>query len=122
MHAGGRRNSRYLSDAKLAGLTEAERRKIVDLAAHDPTTGDRIEGAGGARKLRVAGRGHGKSGGYRVITYFGGGDIPVFLLAVFGKGDKVNLSKAERNELKKELRGLADDYRANIAIRSKQKR
>lgn len=112
----------YLADAKSAGLTEAERKHIIDLVANNPTLGDRIEGTGGARKLRFAGRGHGKSGGYRVITYFGGGDIPVFLLAVFAKGDKVNLSQAERNELKQELAGLAADYRAFTANQAKPRR
>lgn len=112
----------YLADAKVAGLTEAERRAIVDAVADNPLAGDQIEGTGGARKIRFAGRGKGKSGGYRVITYFGGGDIPVFLLAVFAKGDKVNLSKAERNELKKELAGLAEDYRAGLKRRSRRSR
>ena len=45
------------------------------------------------------------------MTFFGGEDIPVFLLGIFGKGDKANLSQAERNELRKELTGLAADYR-----------
>lgn len=112
----------YLADAKAAGLSEAERRTIVDLVADNPTAGDQIEGTGGARKLRMAGRGKGKSGGYRVITYYGGGDIPVFLLAVFAKGDKVNLSQAERNELKKELAGLAADYRVGTKRRSRRSR
>lgn len=112
----------YLADAKVAGLSEAERRTVIDLVADNPTSGDQIEGTGGARKLRMAGRGKGKSGGYRVITYYGGGDIPVFLLAVFAKGDKVNLSQAERNALKKELAGLAADYRASTKGRSRRSR
>ncbi len=101
----------YLADAKAAGLAEDERAHIVELLSKDPTAGDPIVGTGGARKIRIAGRGKGKSGGDRVITFFGGDDIPVFLLAVFSKGDKVNLTKAERNELKDELAGLAKDYR-----------
>ena len=32
------------------------------------------------------------------------------LLNVFAKGDKIDLTKAERKELRKELLGLADDY------------
>lgn len=75
--------------------------------------GDLMAGTGGARKFRWAGRGKGKSGGYRIITYFGGDDIPVFLLTVFSKGEKANLSKADRNALKDELADLADDYRRN---------
>lgn len=101
----------YLADAKAAGLTDAERTHIVELVSKNPTSGELIVGTGGARKIRVAGRGKGKSGGYRAIAFFGGEDIPVFLLAVFSKGDKVNLTDAERNELKDELAGLAKDYR-----------
>ncbi len=75
-----------------------------------------IKGTGGARKVRFGGRGKGKSGGYRVIAYYGGDDIPVFLLNVFAKGDKVDLSKSELNELRKELEGLAEDYRRGVRI------
>lgn len=34
-----------------------------------------------------------------MITYYAGDDVPVFLLTVFGKGEKDNLTKAERNAL-----------------------
>jgi hypothetical protein len=40
-----------------------------------------------------------KSSGYRVITYYGGENIPVFLLTAFGKSEKENLSKSEQNAL-----------------------
>jgi len=73
-----------------------------------------MPGTGGARKVRFAGRGKGKSGGYRVVTYFGGSDLPVFLLAVISKGERADLSQAERNELRAELSGLAADYRAGV--------
>jgi hypothetical protein len=101
----------YLSDARAAGLSESERRAIVDYLAADPSAGDMIVGSGGARKARVAAPGRGKSGGYRVITYYGGGGLPVFLLNIFKKGDRINLSKAEINELRVELSYLARDYR-----------
>lgn len=112
----------YLADAKAAGLTDAERADIVEMLSKTPTAGDPIVGTGGARKIRVAGRGKGKSGGYRVITFYGGDDIPIFLLAVFSKGDKVNLTKAERNELRTELAGLADDYRKGLKKLAKSRK
>ena len=87
---------------------------IVNALAEDPLAGSTIVGTGGARKLRHAGRGGGKSGGYRTIHYFGGDDVPVFLLAVYGKGAKANLTKAERNQLTKLLPKSADAYRANV--------
>lgn len=101
----------YLSDAKKARVTDHQRDTIVDAIATNPRIGDLIQGTGGARKARFAGRGKGKSGGYRVVTYFGGDDIPVFLLALFGKGDKIDLTDTEKIELKRELAGLARDYR-----------
>jgi hypothetical protein len=104
----------YLDDADDAGLTVEERSKIIAVLAADPLAGVIIPGTGGARKIRFAGRGKGKSGGYRIITFFGGEDVPLFLLNVFAKGDKVDLSAAERNQLRMELAGLADDYRRGV--------
>ncbi len=69
------------------------------MIASNPEAGNEIAGTGGARKVRVAGRGKGKSGGYRVITFYSGKDVPVFLMAVYSKGGKATLTKAERNEL-----------------------
>ena len=85
----------YLRRAKGAGMTEAEMASAIDQIAADPASGDVIQGSGGCRKVRVAGRGKGKSGGYRVVTLFGGGEIPVFLLSVISKGDRGNFSDAE---------------------------
>jgi hypothetical protein len=51
-----------------------------------------------------------------VITFYTGEDVPVFLLNVFAKGDKVELSQAERNELRQELGGLAEDYRQGVRL------
>jgi hypothetical protein len=104
----------YLADAKAAGLTETERAAVVEMVAKYPDAGDEIGGTGGARKVRVAGRGKGKSGGYRVITFYSGSDVPVFLLAVYSKGEKANLSKSERNELKGILADIVREYRKRV--------
>ena len=103
-----------MKDADDAGITEEERLAIVNLIAADPRQGDLMSGTGGVRKLRVAGRGKGKSGGYRIVSYFAAVDVPVLLLALINKGERANLSRSERNELKRELQGFADDYRASV--------
>ena len=95
-------------------MSREEIEAVVVRLGKNPQAGDRIEGTGGARKVRFAGRGRGKSGGYRIISYFGGDDVPIFLLNVFAKGEKVNLSKAERNELKRILADIADIYRKGV--------
>ena len=89
----------FLAAAKDAGMDEEERETLISTIAANPTGGDMMQGTGGCRKLRYRKPGTGKSGGYRVVTWFGGDDIPVFLLTVFGKNERANLSKAERNAL-----------------------
>ncbi len=116
MHAVIETNA-YLRDAKVAGISDDERADIVSEIAKNPKIGDIMEGTGGVRKFRLAGRGHGKSGGYRIVSYFGGEDVPVFVLGALSKGEKSNLSKATRNELKGVVATIADDYRA--AMRAK---
>ncbi len=91
-------------------FTDAERVALVDRLSANPTMGDVMEGTGGARKLRWGAKGKGKSGGARVITFYSGPSLPVFLLAVFAKGEKANLSKAERNELREVLGDLVRAY------------
>ncbi|WP_286018925.1 type II toxin-antitoxin system RelE/ParE family toxin [Candidatus Venteria ishoeyi] len=55
----------------------------------------------------------GKSGGIRVIYYFHNETIPLFLLSVFGKNEKANLSKSERNVLAKFTERLIKNYGAS---------
>jgi len=53
------------------------------------------------RKLGWGRAGRGKSGGVRVIYYYHDESMPLYLLAIFAKNDKANLSKAECNDLAK---------------------
>lgn len=101
----------YLRRAKQCGISDEEREEIVDFIAENPVAGDEISGTGGARKVRFARQGKGKSGGYRVITFFSGQDIPVFLITVFAKNEKTNISKAERNTLRKALGEMVKLYK-----------
>jgi hypothetical protein len=98
----------YLKAADDAGMDEEERVAVVNLIAENPGAGAVMPGCGGARKLRMRKPGTGKSSGYRVISYYAGDDIPVFLLTVFGKGEKDNLTKAERNALAELTKRLKD--------------
>ena len=72
-----------------------------------------MQGTGGIRKLRWAAGGRGKSGGVRVIYYFHNKSLPLFLLTLFGKNEKVNLSKSEYNELTKLTNLLVKNYGEN---------
>lgn len=72
----------------------------------------RAKEGGGIRKVRFALRGRGKSGGVRVIYYYHGRNVPIFLLTLFAKNEKANLSKAERNALAAVARRIANAYGA----------
>ena len=100
----------FLGDARSLGLPDAERLAIVTWVAANPAAGDVIEGTGGARKVRFTGKGKGKSGGYRVITFFTGTDIPVFLLNIFAKNEKTDLTPQERRVLKTVLGNMVKAY------------
>ena len=80
-------------------LSNSERQSIINYLAVHPSAGDIMQGTGGIRKLRWSAQGKGKSGGVRIIYYHHNRSIPLYLLTLFGKGEKTNLTKAERNDL-----------------------
>lgn len=102
----------FIKCAKKLGLSDEEREAIVDLIASNPDAGDEISGTGGMRKLRIAGKSKGKSGGYRAITFFRGEDIPVFLVTMYGKSQKDNITDAEKNVMKSLASAIVDIYRS----------
>jgi len=81
-------------------LSASERQDVVTTVAEEPECGVILRGTGGVRKVRMAREGGGKSGGFRVVYFFHDLEMPVYLLTVFAKNRKANLSKAERNALR----------------------
>lgn len=113
MHAVAQLHS-FAKAAKESGMTEDEVDDLITLLAENPAAGDEIQGTGGCRKLRIAGRGKGKSGGYRIVTFFTGDTMPVFLITVFAKGERINLSQAERNALRQITKTIVTEYSGKV--------
>ncbi len=67
----------------------------------DPELGDLMAGCAGARKARVGDKAsaRGKSGAFRYVYVYIQIAETIYLIHFFGKNEKANLSKAERNEL-----------------------
>ncbi len=76
--------------------------------AGQPERGGPMSGCGGVRKVRLAARGKGKSGGARVIYLYLKNRHLIYLLYVFTKGDADNLSA----EGKKAMRELAEQIKS----------
>jgi hypothetical protein len=53
----------------------------------------------------------GKSGGVRIIYYYHDRLMPLYLLTLFAKNDKANLTRAERNELARLVDALVDIWK-----------
>ena len=89
-------------------MPDADRAAIVDYIAANPEAG--VSLGGGLRKVRVAREGGGKHGGYRTLFVFGGVDVPLFLVGVFAKNEKGNLSKSEQAHLVQLAKTLLANY------------
>ncbi len=94
-------------------LSATERQDIISYLADHPRAGDLMEGTGGVRKLRWGRGGKGKSGGVRVVYYFHSERMPVYLLTLFAKGDKANLTDAECNALSGLVQLLVSIWKRN---------
>jgi hypothetical protein len=92
-------------------LSEHARTAIVEYLAAHPKAGVIMQGTGGIRKFRWAREGMGKSGGVRVIYYYHNEHMPLYLLTMFGKGERDNLTKAEQNALRRLVRTLIETRR-----------
>lgn len=93
-------------------LTSLELRLVQREIAIDPLRGDVIQGAGGARKLRVAlpSKGKGKRGGARVVYYYQDSRGRVYLIDVYTKSRQGDLSEAQKQQLYQLIKtGLAGE-------------
>ena len=76
-------------------LSDDEYRGLQNELVQDPARGDLIKGGGGIRKLRYAVQGRGKSGGVRVIYYWAKSRDQIYLLVIYPKSKKDDLTDKE---------------------------
>ena len=100
----------FQRSAEHAGMSDKEIVQLIDYLAANPDAGDEIRGTGGCRKVRVSGRGKGKSDGYRVITFFSGPGIPLFLFYAYSKSDRDDLDGKQRNALRTVTKEIVETY------------
>ena len=83
---------------------------FITFIAHYPEAGDVIPCSGGVRKIRWVRRGTGKRGGVRVIYYFHNETMPLFLLTVYAKSRRADLTKSELQTIHRLVTQLKAQY------------
>ena len=86
---------------KEIGFSDRELKALQEELTINPNKGDLIQGTGGLRKIRVAFEGRGKSSSARVCYVDFAVYEKIYLITAYTKNEKDNLSKEERNNIKK---------------------
>jgi hypothetical protein len=79
----------------------AEREAFVNFIAGDPEAGDLIPETGGVRKVRWTRGGTGKRGGTRVIYFYHDAQRPLYLLMVYAKARREDLTADEKRQVRR---------------------
>jgi hypothetical protein len=87
-------------------LSPAERATAELEIALAPEAWPVVAGTGGARKARVARGGRGKSGGARVIYFAWTTRGVLFLINIYAKSEKENLTDADKKEIRRTVAAL----------------
>lgn len=98
---------------KEIGLGEEDLLALQIMLLKDPQSGPVMEGTGGIRKVRFPLEHRGKSGSVRVCyTDFEEYEV-IYLITAFTKDDQSNLTKEEKNVLKKLVQELKKEAAKN---------
>lgn len=90
------------------GLDDGDLTILQNTLLIDPEAGEVIPGTGGARKVRVSAKDHGKRGGARVIYV----DLVVleeiYLLAAYAKNVQTDMTEDEKKIIRNLIRALKE--------------
>ena len=82
-------------------LTDEVYRELQNILVAYPESGKLIQGSGGLRKIRWGTASTGKRGGVRAIYYFANSKNQIFMLMVYAKNERNDLTKEQLSLLKK---------------------
>lgn len=96
------------------GFNDDDLRRLELQILSDPQIGAVMRGTGKLRKMRFALGNSGKSGGTRVcyVDFLTLGTI--YLITVYPKSEKENLTSAERNEIRRMIDRLEENLRTEV--------
>jgi len=80
--------------------SDTEREEFVNYIAGNPKAGDVIPETGCVRKVRWNRKGSGKRGGVRVVYFYADPGRPLYLLMVYAKARKEDLSAEDKRAVR----------------------
>ena len=80
-------------------LSDDSRQEMEAAIVADPAAAPVMPGTGGIRKLRWAGSGRGKRGGIRTIYFHHAGPEAIYMLTVYAKAARDDLSPSDKRAL-----------------------
>jgi len=102
-----RRTSVFIKKWNKLGYDDNDQEELESILADNPEAGNIIRGSGGIRKLRYSLPGNGgKRSGARVCFYLQGSEGTIFLMLIYPKNEKNNLTKKEINQLRGLVKAL----------------
>ena len=93
------------------GLNDNDLKRLQYELLDNPKAGDVMQGTGGLRKIRFSFENRGKSGSARVVYVDFAVYEKIFLITAYSKNEKDNLSKTERNAVKKLIENLEENLK-----------
>ena len=91
--------------------SDDERFEFIDHIASNPEAGAVIPDTGGVRKIRWGRQGRGKRGGVRVIYFYYSLEAPLYLLMVYAKTDREDMTSDEKRAVATLAGALKQKYR-----------
>jgi len=96
---------------KSLSISDEDVSDIISTLAKNPELGEAL--GAGLYKIRIARKGDGKRGGYRILYFYKPIEMPIFLLTIFAKNEKDNISKSEKKALIDLCKTLTHIYSKN---------
>src|SRR5215831_12378041 len=92
-------------------FTEAEIAEMLQHFGMFRQLGVVIQGTGGLRKARWSAGGKGKRSGARVIYYYGGDHMPIFMIAIYTKSERADMTSPEKKAAAKLVKHLQEQWK-----------
>jgi len=103
------RTAIFDEDWKEAGLNDDDLRELERILLNNPQVGDVIPHLSGARKVRFAAKGRGKSGGVRVVYVDVVLHEHIYLLLAYPKNVQVDLTPEQKRTLNKIITAIKEE-------------